>query len=88
MLYRVLFSTHPPPSLLVRNWVDPPPKNKQGIGTSTYMRAAGTVKYIINFSMHHWFTLQDRYNKPDSMGHQLLYIAQACHPKKIDKKNQ
>lgn len=32
-------SIQPPPSLLVKNWVEPPPKNKQGIGTSTYMRA-------------------------------------------------
>jgi hypothetical protein len=31
---------HPPPSLLVKNWVDPPPKNRHGIGTRTYIRAA------------------------------------------------
>lgn len=30
---------HPPPSRLIRNCVDPPPKNKQGIGTSTYIKA-------------------------------------------------
>lgn len=40
--------THPPPSRLVKNWVDPPPKNKQGIGTSTYMRAARTTKIFIS----------------------------------------
>lgn len=38
-----LSNTNPPPSRLVRNWVEPPPKNKQGIGTSTYMRAAGKI---------------------------------------------
>lgn len=32
-------SIQPPPSRLVKNWVEPPPKNKQGIGTSIYMRA-------------------------------------------------
>lgn len=32
--------SHPPPSLLVRKCVDPPPKNRHGIGTITYMRAA------------------------------------------------
>jgi hypothetical protein len=31
---------HPPPSLLVKKCVDPPPKNRHGIGTRTYMRAA------------------------------------------------
>lgn len=31
---------YPPPSLLVKNWVDPPPKNRHGIGTRTYIRAA------------------------------------------------
>lgn len=45
-------SIQPPPSRLIRNCVEPPPKNKQGIGTITYMRA-------------------------ESIGHQLLYIAQA-----------
>lgn len=29
----------PPPSLLVKKCVEPPPKNKQGIGTNTYKRA-------------------------------------------------
>uniref|UniRef100_A0A7C9DSE3 Uncharacterized protein n=1 Tax=Opuntia streptacantha TaxID=393608 RepID=A0A7C9DSE3_OPUST len=32
-------SIHPPPSRLIKNCVDPPPKNMHGIGTSTYMRA-------------------------------------------------
>uniref|UniRef100_A0A1J3JLE6 Uncharacterized protein n=2 Tax=Noccaea caerulescens TaxID=107243 RepID=A0A1J3JLE6_NOCCA len=32
-------SIHPPPSRLIRNWVEPPPKNIQGIGTTTYMSA-------------------------------------------------
>jgi hypothetical protein len=45
MCYRGLKETNPPPSLLVRNWVEPPPKNKQGIGTSTYMRAAGKMSW-------------------------------------------
>jgi len=31
---------HPPSSLLVKKCVDPPPKNRHGIGTRTYMRAA------------------------------------------------
>lgn len=32
-------SIHPPPSRLIKNCVDPPPKNMHGMGTSTYMRA-------------------------------------------------
>lgn len=28
-----------PPSRLIKNCVDPPPKNMHGMGTSTYMRA-------------------------------------------------
>lgn len=31
--------TDPPPSRLIRNWVEPPPKNMHGIGTTTYMSA-------------------------------------------------
>lgn len=32
-------SIHPPPSRLIKNCVEPPPKNIQGIGTTTYMSA-------------------------------------------------
>lgn len=32
-------SIQPPPSRLIRNCVDPPPKNKHGMGTTTYIRA-------------------------------------------------
>ena len=35
----ITHQTYPSPSLLIRKWVDPPPKNKQGIGTSTYISA-------------------------------------------------
>lgn len=34
-----LSTTHPPPSRLIRNCVEPPPKKRQGIGTRTYIRA-------------------------------------------------
>lgn len=45
--------TNPPPSRLIKNCVEPPPKNIQGIGTTTYM-SAESIGHQLLYKAHAW----------------------------------